>query len=389
MKRINLFFGLLLMITSAIAQTDSGYVFKKVIELPVTSVKDQYASGTCWAFSGVSFMESEMARKGTKIKNVPDISEMYIVRKTYEDKAKQYIRMHGNLNFGGGGSFADDFNVMKNYGLMPEEAYPGLNYGTSKHNHHELDKVLKAYVEALKDENHLTTAWFNGFCGILDAYLGEVPEKFTYKGKEYTPRSFADDYVKLDADEYMSFTSYTHHPFYKPFVLEVPDNWCWEQYYNVPMDDMVAIVDNALKNGYTVLWAADVSEAYFSYSDGVAVVPDLPMKQLVVTERSRWERKNNKSKYHLDKPGPEKEITQEMRQQAFDNFETTDDHGMHIVGLAKDQNGTEYYIVKNSWAKSNKYDGYIYVSKAFFKYKTMDFTVHKDAVPQEIMKKLK
>jgi len=389
MKKLNVFVVLLLLLTSLSAQEDSGYVFKKIIEIPTTSVKDQYASGTCWAFSGVSFLESEMAKKNKeKIKNVPDISEMFIVRKTYEDKAIQYIRMHGNLNFGAGGSFADVFNVMDKYGLMPEEAYTGLNYGTKKHNHHELDKVLKAYVESLKDENHLTTAWFAGYCGILDAYLGKVPEKFTYNGKEYTPRSFADDYIKLKADEYLSFTSYTHHPFYKQFVLEVPDNWCWGQYYNIPMDDMVKIVDNALENGYSVLWAADVSEAYFSYTDGVAVVPDLPMKQLVVTERARWERKNNKSKYHLDKPGKEKQITQEMRQQAFDNFETTDDHGMHIVGLAKDQNGTEYYIVKNSWAESNKYKGYIYVSKAFFKYKTMDFSVNKNAVPDKILKKL-
>ena len=392
MRRVFLILGLWIFVLPSMAQsqqqTDSGYVFTDVIRLPATSVKDQHASGTCWAFSTVSFLESEMMRNGVKLEDVPDLSEMFVVRKVYEQKAKKYIRMHGTIEFGGGGAFYDVLWVLKNYGMMPEKAYTGLHYGKKKHNHHELDKVLKAYVDALKDENELTTAWFQGYNGILDAYLGKVPEKFTYKGKEYTPRSFADNVVKLNADDYVSITSYTHHPFWTQFAIEVPDNWQWSLSYNVPMEDMVRIVDNALKNGYTVAWGADVSEPYFSYKNGVAVVPDLPMPDLVVTERRRWERSDKSSKYHLDKPGKEKKITQEMRQDAFDRFATTDDHGMHIIGLAKDQNGTEYYIVKNSWDTSNKYDGYIYVSKAYFEYKTMNFVVHKDAIPADLRKKM-
>lgn len=317
-----------------------------------------------------------------------DLSEMYIVRKTYEDKAQKYIRMHGSLNFGGGGSFYDVFYVYKNFGFMPESAYQGLNYGQPAHNHHEMDAVLKAYVDALKDEDILTTAWFNGFKGILDAYLGAVPDNFAYKGKTYTPRTFADEVVKINPDDYINITSFTHHPFYSKFAIEVPDNWLWGQAYNVTMDELVEIADNAIKNGYTIAWGADVSEVYFSHRIGVAVVPDLDIQELVVTERSRWEKVDN-SKYNLDMPRTEKVITQDMRQTSFDNFKTTDDHGLHIVGLAKDQNGTEYYIVKNSWNTDNPYDGYVYVSKAFFKFKTMNFVVHKDAIPAGIKTKLK
>ena len=283
--------------------------------------------------------------------------------------------------------FRSNFWCAKNYGLVPEEVYSGLNYGLSKHNHDELDKVLKAYVESLKEQSKLTTAWLAGFNGILDAYLGKVPENFTYKGKSYTPRTFADQVVKINPDDYVSITSYTHHSFWQSFILEIPDNWIWEASFNVPMEDMVKIADYAINNGYTIAWGADVSEPYFSHKDGYAIVPDLPENELVRTERSRWE-SVDRTKMQLDKPGKEKVITQEMRQTAFNNFKTTDDHGMHIVGITKDQNGTEYYIVKNSWNTDNPFGGYVYVSKAYFMYKTMNFVVHKNGIPADIKTKL-
>ncbi len=392
MKRIILLVSVLFLLTPTFAQkakTDTtGYHFTDVIRLPTTSVKDQYRSGTCWAFSTVSFIESEMARMGMNIKDVPDLSEMYVVRKVYEQKAKKYVRMHGTIEFGAGGSFYDVLWVLKNYGFVPENVYRGLNYGTKKHNHGELDKVLKAYVDVLKDESKLTTAWFRGYDGILDAYLGNEPTNFTYKGKSYTPKTFAKEVVKVNPDDYVSITSYTHHPFYKPFAIEVQDNWQWSDSYNVPMNQMVEIVDNALKKGYTVAWGADVTEPYFSYSSGVAVVPDLPMNELFTSGTSHWRTKPNKAKYHLDKPGKEKVITQAMRQDAFNRYGTTDDHGMHIIGMAKDQNGKEYYIVKNSWNTKNIYKGYLYVSKAYFLYKTMNFLVNKNAIPKKIRKEL-
>ena len=385
MKKLLIVFAIALL--SNIAFSQEGYKFTDVKRLPTTSVKDQYASGTCWAFSGISFIESEMTKLGTKLEDVPDISEMYIVRKCYEAKAEKYVRMHGTINFAGGGSFFDNFWCAKNYGLVPEELYTGLNYGLNKHNHDELDKVLKAYVEVLKDQSKLTTAWLAGFNGILDAYFGKVPENFTYKGKSYTPRTFADQVVKINPDDYVSITSYTHHPFWQSFILEIPDNWIWEASYNVPMEDMVKIADYAINNGYTIAWGADVSEPYFSHKDGYAIVPDLPENELVRTERSRWE-SVDRTKMQLDKPGKEKVITQEMRQTGFNNFKTTDDHGMHIVGIAKDQNGTEYYIVKNSWNTDNPFGGYVYVSKAYFMYKTMNFVVHKNGIPADIKTKL-
>ncbi len=385
MKRFTVFFSLILFVLSSYAQ--DKYVFTDVIKLPTTSVKNQYASGTCWAFSTISFIESEIARLGTPIDKVPDISEMFVVRKVYELKAQKYIRMHGTVNFGGGGAFEDVFTVYEQFGMMPEETYTGLNYGKDKHNHSELDKVCKAYVDALKDESSLSTAWLAGFNGILNAYLGVVPETFKYKSSDYTPITFAEKYCKINPNDYISITSYTHHPFYSTFAIEVQDNWNWGLSYNVPMEDMLKIADNALKNKFSIAWGADVSEVYFSHADGVAIVPDLDIEELVRTERSRWE-KVDKDKYNLNKPGKEKVITQEMRQVAFDNYQTTDDHGLHIIGLAKDQNNNEYFIVKNSWNTDNPYGGYLYVSKAFFLYKTMNYVVHKDAIPSDIKAKL-
>ncbi len=370
----------------------TGYEFKDIKRLPTTSVKNQYRSGTCWSFSALSFLESEMLRKGKKD---PDLSEMFVVRNCYSDKAKRTVRMHGHLNFGGGGAFHDALYVLKKYGAVPEEAYKGLTIGEEKHIHGEMDQVLKDYVDGVvKNKNRkLTPVWHQGFEGLLDVYLGKYPEKFKYKGKEYTPKSFAKEVVGLNPDDYVEITSFSHHPFYSKFILEVPDNWLWGEAYNVPLNDFKKIISNAIDNGYTVAWASDVSENGFSYSNGIAVVPNNTKEDLADTERSKWDQlsrnKKNELLYNLKAPGKEKTITQEMRQKEFDNFLTTDDHGMHIIGKAKDQNGTLYYIVKNSWDTDNLYDGYFYASEAFVVFKATNIMVHKDAIPKEIRKKLK
>ncbi|GET24231.1 aminopeptidase C [Prolixibacter sp. NT017] len=371
---------------------EEGYHFTTVKELPHTSVKDQYRSGTCWAFSGLSFLESEMLRMG---KPKVNLSEMFVVYHCYIDKAIKTVRLHGNLNFGPGGAFHDVTYVLKNYGIVPEDVYTGLNYGEKKHVHGEMDDVLKGIVDAVIENKNkkLSTAWEESVTGTLDAYLGDLPTKFEYKGKDYTPKTFANEYCGLNPNDYVEITSFTHHPFYSKFKLEVPDNWEWDEVYNVPLDEMMKIIDNSLNNGYTVAWAADVSEKGFSTSKkGVAVVPDADVKDMTNSELSKWEKLTDKQKneelYKMDKPGKEKHITQEIRQEAFDDWQTTDDHGMHIIGLAKDQNGTMYYKVKNSWGDYNAWDGYFYASKPYVRYKTTCIMVNKNAIPKAIREKL-
>jgi bleomycin hydrolase len=370
---------------------DKSYVFTETVRLPTTSVKDQHRSGTCWAFSGLSFIESEMIRMG---KPAEDLSEMFVVYNCYSDKAIKNVRMHGKFNFGGGGAFHDVTYVLKHHGMVPETLYKGLNYGEKGHTHGELDAVLAGYTDAvIKNKNKkLTPAWHRGLDGILDAYLGETPEKFTYKGKEYSPKSFVKDYMGINPDDYIEISSYTHHPFYEQFAIEVPDNWLWGNVYNLPIDEMMEVMESALNNGYTIGWASDVSERGFQYRKGISVVPEVNVKNMADSEISKWQdmpKSEIASKlYSFTTPGPEKKITQEMRQEAFDNYTTTDDHGMHIIGLAKDQNGSKYFIVKNSWADSNKYKGYFYASFPFVAYKTMSFMIHKDAVPAKIKAKL-
>lgn len=397
LKKIGIISLVLLMIVSNLkAQEEKdkkpeGYKFTVEKQIKTTSVKNQYKSGTCWSFSTLSFIESELIRMG---KEEYDLSDMFCVRHAYNDKAVKYVRMHGSINFGSGGASHDVLDVIKKYGIVPEEVYNGLNYGETKHDHGELDAVLKAYVKAVADDNNkkLTTAWLKGFNGILDAYLGKLPETFNYKGKVYTPISFAKE-LGINTDDYYEFTSYTHHPFYSKFILEVPDNWAWGELYNVPLDEMMKIIDNAINNGYTIAWGADVSEKGFSWKNGVAIVPDEEKPDLQGSERDKWEKLTEREKaaqlYTFEKPVKEKIITQEMRQLAFDNYQTTDDHGMEICGIAKDQNGNKFYIVKNSWSVEGKYEGYFYASEAFVKYKTMGIMIHKNAVPKDIMKKLK
>lgn len=372
-------------------QEPQGYQFELTKVLKTTPVKDQYRSGTCWSFSTISFLESEIIRLG---KGEFDLSEMYIVYKAYSDKAIKDVRFHGNLNFGPGGACHDVTDMWKKYGIVPEEVYPGKVINEDGHIHGEMDNVLKDYVDGVIENknNKLTPVWHKGFDGILDAYLGDCPEKFTYNGKEYTPQSFAKE-LGINPDDYIEISSYTHHPFYEKFIMEVPDNWAYGEVYNVPLDEMIEVLDNSLEMGYTVAWASDVSEKGFSFKNGVAIVPTVNKADMTDSEISKWDemtkREQQAQMYSFDKPGAEMVIDQNIRQEAFDNYETTDDHGMHIVGLAKDQNGTNYYYVKNSWAdNSNKYDGYFYASVPFVKYKTMCIMVHKDVVPKKLKKKL-
>jgi bleomycin hydrolase len=370
----------------------SGYKFEDVLILPATPVQDQHRSGTCWSFSGLSFLESEMLRLG---KPKVNLSEMFIVWHTYSEKAIKHVRLHGNLNFSPGGAFHDVTNIISKYGIVPESIYDGLEYGEEQHVHGEMDRVLREFVDAVVENKNkkLTTAWNEAYTLILDSYLGELPKQFEYEGKRYTPQSFADDFIGLNMNDYVEITSYTHHPFYSKFIIEIPDNWSWDEVYNVPMKELEEIIDYSLNNGYTVAWASDVSEKGFASSNkGIAVMPVAPEKEMSDAEIARWEslpeRERENELYKLEKPVPELEVTQEMRQIAFNNFQTTDDHGMHIIGYAKDQNGKIFYKVKNSWGDYNQYNGYLYASKPYMRYKTMCIMVHKDAIPLHIKQKL-
>lgn len=361
------------------AETPKGYVFTDVKINPATSVKNQASSDTCWSFSGLAFVESELLNNG---KGEHNLSEMWIVRHTYLDKAIKYARMHGTTNLSGGGATHDVFNVIDRYGIVPEEVYTGLNYGTDMHQHGELDKTIKAYMDAIisNPNKTLSTAWKAGLDAILDAYLGKVPEKFTYRGVEYTPRSFADT-LGLKGSDFQSYTSFTHHPFGTSFAVEVPDNWEWAVSKNVPLDELISIIDNALENGRTVLWASDVSEKGFQYNKGFAVVPDWSEQSMDDSEKAKWSALTDKEKdatrLKFETIVPEIKVTQDDRQKWFDNYQTTDDHGMQIVGTAVDQNGTKYYKVKNSWGDGGLYNGYFYASVPFVAAKTLNIVVKK------------
>ena len=370
----------------------STYQFTKIAKLDATPVESQGITGTCWSFSALSFFESELIRQGNP---TPDLlSEMFIVRKAYESKAEKYVRMDGKINFSEGGAFHDIPFVIRNYGIVPKEVYSGLNYGSATHDHSELFSVLNGAMSGLLTHMHgsrngLTPSWSTAMNGILDAYLGKDLKEFEFKGKKYTPKSYAKA-IGLDMDQYISLTSFTNHEMNARCQLAIPDNWAWGDSYNVNLDDLFSATEYALKNGFTVAWGADVSEKGFSFKNGLAIVPEDP----TTIEVKGKDNKNfsdagaDKSSNAFLTPGKEVVVTPEMRQVGYDNKTTTDDHGMHIVGLFKDQNGTKYFLVKNSWGTSNYPEGYLYVSEAYFKLKTINIYVHKEGVSPAMKKKI-
>lgn len=368
-----------------------GYSFTIEKEIPHTSVKDQHRSGTCWCFATTSFIEAELIRTG---KGIYDLSEMYYVRKAFELKAAKYVRMHGMTNFGAGGLAHDMIHIWKEYGMLPQEAYPGNAQGDSLPVHGEMDAVLKGYLDqVIRNRNgSLTKVWLDGFNGILDAYAGVVPTNFEYKGEQYTPRSFADE-TELNPDDYISIGSFTHHPFYEPFILEIPDNWIWGSIQNVPLDELMELLDHAINTGYSVCWDADVGEKGFEWKSGLALIPTMEIGDLSGLERGRWDELSEKEQqalfYDFSTPKKEKPITQELRQKWFDNYQTTDDHLMHITAMASDQDGKRFYKVKNSWGTGNHiYEGYLFASESYMRAKTIFFMVHKDAIPEALAAKL-
>ncbi len=372
------------------SKKDEGYQFTKKTEIPSTPVKDQANTGTCWSFATTSFIESELLRLG---KGEQDISEMFFVRYTYPRKAEKYVRYQGLANFGEGGQAHDVMNVVKKYGMVPDEVYAGLNYGSKEHRHGELFDILNGILEnALKNKNNFTGKYLDVINATLDIYLGKVPENFTYKGKEYTPLSFASE-MGINADDYIEFTSYSIYPFYQKVNLEVPDNWSDGEYYNVPINDLMRIINNAFENGYSVDWDGDDSEAGFSHHHGVAIIPETDINKMDESEKLEMESLSDEDKmvllYDFSKPRKEMQINQALRQKSFDNFKTTDDHLMHMIGVATDQNGTVYYYTKNSWGKnSNNLGGKIYLSESYVRLKTIAILVNKNAVPDDLKKKL-
>ncbi len=359
--------------------SDSAKKFKFTIKIDLedSPVKNQGSSGTCWSYSGNSYLESEMLRMG---KPFVDISEIYTARCAYIERAKNYVRMHGGIPWGDGAELHDVVQIYKKYGAMPYDAYTGLNYGTTKNKFGEMQAMIEGMLKAVVENKNgkLTPNWLPAIISVLDTYLGKVPEKFNYNGKQYTPQSFAKEVVGINGDDYIELGSFLYANNYEPTMLMVPDNWSLQPVYNVPMNEMSQIVDNALNKGYSIAWATDVSEKYFSWKNGVAIVPTKDFEDMTDEEKAKM----------FDGPMEERKITAQLREEAFDNYNTTDDHGMHIVGLAHDQNDKPYYIVKNSWGDKNDYKGYLFASKAFFDYKTIAILVHKDAIPQDIRKKL-
>ena len=355
--------------------TDKKYKFKTIIDLEHTSIKNQASSGTCWSYSTNSFLESEMIRLG---KEPVELSEIFSARNVYSEKADIFVKTHGALSWGDGGECHDVINMYAKYGAMPQEVYTGLQYGTTKNKFGEFQAILKGMLTAVvsNPNGKLTPSWKKAYEATLDAYLGTVPEKFEWKGKWYTPKSFAQEKVGINPDDYVELSSFSTDPYYKKTMFLVPDNWSFQQVYNVKMNDLTDVIDNALNTGYTVAWATDVSENYFSWKNGVAFVPVKEFEDMDDSEK----------KYLFDGPKAERVITPEMRQTGYDNYSTTDDHGMHIVGMAMDQNGKRYYKVKNSWGAKNDYKGYIYVTRAFVQYKTTAILVNKNSIPGNLRK---
>jgi len=358
---------------------DSEYKFSIFKNLDASAVQNQNMTSTCWSFSALSFFESEMMRLGKG--NAFNLSEMFIVRKAYTKKAENFIRMHGKTNFAEGGGFPDVLNVIKQFGIVPEEIYLGKKDPEVPHDHKLLESTLKNILRpAALDETQKIDFGFlqRSVDAVCDDYLGKIPDNFDFKGKSYTPKTYAEA-TGINPDDYVCLSSFSHHPFYSKFVLEVPDNWNWESVYNLPLEVLREVMNSSINSGYTFAWAADVSEPGFMFKDGLAIVTESPIAKM-----------NDEAKQNLSlKPQKQLAITQELRQKAFDNYETQDDHGMHIVGLAKDQTGTPYYVVKNSWGtERNQCAGYLYASENYVLYKTTSIMLHKKAIPAAIAKKL-
>ncbi|WP_333866528.1 aminopeptidase C [Sphingobacterium sp.] len=353
----------------------SKFVFTDLINLGCTSVKNQGASNTCWSYTGNSFLESEMIRMGKK---TIEISQIYTARQAYLEKARTFVRLHGGLSMKEGGQLHDVLNTYRKYGAMPRSAYSGLRGKATYNDFRELTPALNTMLKVLVKNKRLTSNWERAYIATLDAYLGELPAQFNYEGKMYTPRTFADQLIGINPDDYVGLASVTDQSYYKPFVLLVPDNWSFDRFYNVQMEDLTTVIDQALKTGFTVAWTTDVSDPGFSWNYGIAYVPEKSIDQMTAEEKDAM----------FVKPQREKRVSAAERQAAFDNWETTDDHAMHIIGLAKDQQGKEYYRVKNSWGKSNEYRGYLYVSKEFVRFKTLTLILHKAGLSPDFRLKL-
>jgi bleomycin hydrolase len=374
------------------ANADTSFVFETIAEVPATAVKDQHRSGTCWAFGGISFLESEVLRLTGK---ETDLSEMFIVKNAYAQKAIKYVRLHGRSNFGAGGQAHDVTNVIEAYGIVPESMYKGLETGEEKHNHGELDAVLRAFLDAVvkKRGGKLSPKWFEAYNAILDIYLGPVPVSFETEGGMTDPHTYARSLGIIPGD-YIEITSYPVYPYYEDVLLEIPDNWSNDRYYNLPLEELMEVMDHALENGYSICWDGDVSSQGFSHRNGLAILPEKNLESLSGTERDRWENlsdaEKHKELYDFDKPGEEKTVDDEMRQDYFDNYTATDDHLMHLTGIVEDQHGTWYYVTKNSWDdNSNDRGGYLYMSVPYVRLNTIAIMVHKDALPEGIAAKLK
>ncbi len=394
MKKTILALALLLPATSATAQPprpsekSDTVKFTVVKENPITSIKDQNRSGTCWDYSTLSFFEAELLRLG---RGEYDLNESFVAYHTYMDRADKAIRTHGDVSFSQGGSFYDVLYCLQHYGIVPQEAmpFPGSLYGDSLFNFTELEPQVTGYVNSIAKSNlkKIPLTWRGTLSQIYEGYFGKLPETFEYKGKTYTPQSFAQS-LGLPLDDYVSLTSFSHHPFYEKFIIEVQDNWRWAESYNLPLDEFMQVMENAIRQGYTFAWGADVSEAGFS-RQGIATVPAKSYKtDLTGSDAARWTGTDGKQPRFSDSKD-ELTITQDLRQKAYDNWETTDDHGMVIYGLATDPDGKEYFMVKNSWGDYGRYHGIFYASKPYVAYKTMNILIHKDAIPKKIRERLK
>ena len=375
---------------SASAAFGQGYQFTEVVTVPATPVKNQAATGTCWCFATTSFMESELLRMG---KGTYDLSEMFIVRQKYMNQLQDNYLRRGDGNIGQGSLSHTFMNAYRQVGIVPEEVYTGINYDSERHNHSEMVRYMHAIADVAVKTKARSPEYYKLIDNLFDTYLGKLPEKFTYKGKEYTPKSFAES-LGLNMDDYIELTSFTHHPYYVKFDVEVPDNWEHSLMYNLPLDEMMETVDYALTSGYTVCWDGDVSEKGFSFTNGVAINPEVKkVEDLSNTDRARFEKLGEKERleevFKFERPYPEINVTPEVRQAGFESFVTTDDHLMHVTGITKDQNGTKYYITKNSWGTDrNKFGGYLNMSESFVRAKTIYVMVHKDAIPKGIKAKL-